>query len=255
MEETAMARRPYAPGLTATALLALCLGAAACHPKKLSDAVSAGAHVSTSDTLKGPVAIPARLDCPEQEGQLKRASAAGDGRRCDYTMPTGVVELSLVEAANGDTAALAPFKAAVDAALPRQAHGASATVSVSSEKAADGRDVNRVDMPFIHVSDDGRRSHVKILGMSIDSDSDSRHHDDEGSGASNTVADAPKGRESVYLLAGDPATPEGYHAVGYVARSDGQGRMVVALFRSRKGGADNNDHDLDALLQRNASKG
>jgi hypothetical protein len=247
-------------------LLASSVMIAGCHPKKLSDVVAAGAHISSSDTLDQPITVAAKLDCPADEGDLKLTAAAKDGQTCAYASPTGVVNLSLVEATGDEADALSRFKAEVDAAMPRQAHGENATVSVTTDKAADGRDVSRVDLPFVHVSDDGHRARIRLFGMAIDADSHHHHHhdaDDDGdddkgdsTGAdANVAVSGPKGRESVYLLAGDPATPQGYHAVGYVARGDGRGRMVVALFKSRNGDSDNHNHDLDALLDRNARKG
>ncbi|MGC1302244.1 MAG: hypothetical protein WA840_07710 [Caulobacteraceae bacterium] len=238
--------------------LLLLAGVAACHPKSLSQAksemIGGGAHISSAETLNEPVTVATRLDCPDAQGALKRTAVAADGRSCAYRSDRGVVELALVDTPNGDAeTALQPWKARTDAMLPHQASGA--TVAVVSEKGPDGRDVSKVDMPFIHVSDDGRRSHVKVFGITVDS-KDTPSKNETG------AADAGgHGREVVYILAGSPPSPEGYHAVGYIARGDGADRMVVATFKYLKEGAFNsgenhgNDRDLDALLDLNAKKG
>jgi hypothetical protein len=241
--------------LVCVGALLVCSGLTACHPKTLHQAkaelIGGGAHISAIDPIKEPVTIADKLNCPDEEGELKRTSAASDGRSCAYSSDRGVVQLSLMDAPNGDAGqALAPVKAGIDAMLPHQA--SAATVQVSSEN-INGHDVSKVDMPFIHVSDDGKRSHVRVFGINIDADDSSNK---TGEATSATA----HGHEFVYILAGAPASADGYHAAGYVARSDTDGKVVVATFKYRNGDnfvnhGEDHDSDLNALLDLNAKKG
>jgi hypothetical protein len=241
--------------LVCVGALLVCTGLTACHPKSVrqakADLIGGGAHISAIDPIKEPVTIADKLNCPDEEGELKRTSAASDGRSCAYSSDRGVVELSLMDAPGGDaTQALAPVRAGIDAMLPHQA--SAATVQVSSEN-VNGRDVSKVDMPFIHVSDDGRHSHVKVFGINIDADDDAKNK-------TGDVSSGPRASEYVYILAGSPASAEGYHAAGYVARSDAEGKVVVATFKYRNGDnfvnhGEDHDSDLNALMDLNAKKG
>lgn len=242
--------------LVCVGALLVCTGLTACHPKTIHQAkaelIGGGAHISAIDPIKEPVSIGDKLNCPEEEGELKRTSAASDGRSCAYSSDRGVVELSLMDTTNGDaTTALAPVRAGIDAMLPHQASGA--TVQVSSEN-INGHDVSKVDMPFIHVSDDGRRSHVRVFGINIDADNNSSKN------KTGEATATPHGSEFVYILAGSPPSSEGYHAAGYIARSDTSGKLVVATFKYRNGDnfvnhGDDHDSDLNALIDLNAHKG
>ena len=238
--------------LAAAACALVTLGA--CHPKSVAqvkdDMVKGGVHVSTTETIDAPVTVADTLTCPDAQGDLKLTGKAADGLSCTYKSEKGEVELSRV---SGDdaTAALAPIKARLDALLPKQAGGG--TINVVTEKGADGREKTNVDMPFLHVSDDGDRSHVKILGMTIDADSKDKKPE-------RAVSAGPHGRELVYVLAGDGKATGGYNAVGYVARGAATGPLVVGVFKYAKGGEwthgdHHTDHDLDALLDLNAKKG
>lgn len=243
-----MTIRPL-PIVAACALVAL----AACHPKSVAqvkdEMIKGGVHVSTSEPIDAPVTVADTLTCPDEEGALKLTGKAKDGLSCTYTSDKGQVELSRVA---DDGAGLAPIKASLDALLPGQAAGG--TINVVSEKGPDGREKTNVDMPFLHVADDGQRSHVKILGMTIDADSK------ESDRKAHAIPTGPHGRELVYVLAGDGKATGGYNAVGYVARGGESGPLVVAAFKYAKGdewnhGDDHHDHDLDALLDLNAKKG
>ncbi len=246
-----MTARPLPLAAFACAALAL----AACHPKSVREAkdemIHGGVHVSTSEPVDAPVTVSDTLTCPDTQGDLKLTAKAADGLSCSYKSDKGEVELSRVDGGDAD-AALAAIKAKLDALLPAQAKGG--TITVVSEKGPDGREKTNVDMPFLHVADDGERSHVKILGMTIDSDDHDRK-------STRTVSSGPHGRELVYVLAGDGKATGGYNAVGYIARGAATGPLVVGTFKYAKGDEwahgddEHHDHDLDALLDLNAKKG
>lgn len=223
------------------ALLSGMAGLAACHPKPLREAVRSGAmHVSTSEPLDGPVTVAARLTCPQDAGDWTRTAAAADGAACSYTSPKGVLDLALVSGPPGDpAAALAPERARLDALMPS---ARTAAMTVESRTDAQGRKVANVDMPFLHVRDDGAHKSVKILGFSVDK-TDGPGDRDEDDDAKPARPGA--GTKLVYLLAGADAAPGGYHAVGYEARGDASGRLVVASFKLARGGEVHSDGDDD----------
>ena len=249
--------------------------AAACHPKPIGRISRDGAmRISTEEPTKGPLTVARRLNCPEATADWTRESAAADGTSCSYTGPRGRLDLALTAVSGDDAAAaLAPNRAALDALIPSAQN---AMLKVDTAKGPDGREKANVDMPFLHVHDDGRHATVRMLGINIDGPS---HHMQGGSARVSTdtsngvhvnVAGGDKdddddkpavagaGAEMVYLLAGKPAGDSRYHAVGYIARADRAGRAVVATFKYYKGSHSEDDtHDdpgVKALLDLNTSR-
>lgn len=246
------------------ALLAVAAAAGACHPKSLKEAgreqFGGGLHLATTEPLKRPVTVAERLDCPDREGRLSRTAAAPDGRSCSYASDEQEVQLLRLDAgADGPAALLAPMRAEADALFPRQRDHASLTVV--SERGPDGQMVKRVDMPFLHVRKEGGVADVKMLGLHIHKKHD-RDSDDEWDEKPASSPASPTGVDYAYMLAGDSAAARGYHAAGYVARSDAEGRTVVASFKSKRfkhreeeHGDEHDDPDVQALLDLNARKG
>lgn len=253
--------------LALTLLAAAALTTTACNPRKLADVHigDGGVHVSTFEPLKTAVTVDARLDCPSEVGLLKRTAIAADGASCDYSSDKGVVHLSMVDAQTDPKVALGPLRDQLDGELPGVA--ANATIQVVSEKGVGGAEHTKVDMPFIHVEDDGQKSDVRLLGIHIKSDkSHRRDKDDDGDddgdavASDNTVAattpPADRGVELVYVLVSGKASPAGYHVMGYVAKGPPKGRLVVATFRYIKGektwsDGDRHDDDVDQLMSLN----
>ena len=120
-----------------------------------------------------------------------------------------------------------------------------------------GKKTTRVDMPFMHVEDDGGRGKVRMMGMTLNDD---KSHKVVRSDDDAAPARPGSGRDLIYLLAGDPGSAQGWHAVGYLARADTRGAVVAAAFRYRDGkhidadgdGVTRSDPDLRALLDLNA---
>ena len=245
--------RRLAHGALTAAVLAGVAALGACHPKPLSEAIGSSAmHVSTSEPLDGPVAVATKLTCPQDAGDWTRTAAAADGATCSYASPKGVLDLALVSGPPGDpAAALAPERARLDALMP-SARGAAMTVESRTD--AQGRKVANVDMPFLHVRDDGAHKSVRILGFSVDKTDRPGERDDDDDDAKPAKPGA--GTKLVYLLAGAGAAPGGYHAVGYEARGDARGRLVVASFKLARGGevhsGEDDDDGMAHLLALNA---
>ena len=233
------------PALAAAALLAAA-PLAACHPKPIGHVSGeAGVHVSTVAPTKTAITVADRLTCPQTVDAWTRVSAAADGRSCRYTGTRGEVDLAWLSGAPGDPSALlAPERARLDAMMPA---ARTAAIQVVDERTPDGRKVEKVDMPFLHVSTDGGHKSVSVMGFHV-SEHDRDGGDPDDDKAMPTVTGA--GAKLVYVLAGARPAPGGWHAVGYDARVDAQGRAVVATFRYAKGDhADDDAEDgLDALL-------
>ncbi len=249
-------------------------GAAACHPKPIGRLGRDGAmRISTAEPTKGPLTVARRLNCPDATEDWTRESAAVDGTSCSYTGSRGRLDLTLAQVGDDASSALASNRSALDALIPSAQN---AMLKVDTARGPDGREKANVDMPFLHVHDDGRHATVKMLGINIDGPS---HHMQGGSARVSTdasdgvhvdVADGDKddddnkpavagaGTEMVYLLAGKPAGDSRFHAVGYIARADRSGRAVVATFKYFKGAHSEDDtHDdpgVKALLDLNSSR-
>jgi hypothetical protein len=257
-------------GLLAVSVLAL----AACHPKDIKHSDFAKVDISThsdssdSDEDKGPaLKTVATLDCPDHEGALTRTAQSPDGKSCDYQGPGDeTVNLSLV-ALDGKTPieAVSAVKAELKGLVNVQA--ANSPISVDASK-DDGGDHAKVDMPFLHVDAHGKKANVNIMGFNIDADDDKGTATVKGDlpGIHNAVVHAgPGGAEIlaedvgktnaslVYILAGDKAGPQGYHAVGYVAKGPAAGPLVMAKFRAKQGhhGSEDEHGDLGRLIDRN----
>ncbi len=239
-------------------------GLAACNPKPLAQANFAGGggggvHVATSEAMPGAVSVSDKLECPAEVGSLTRTGAAADGGSCDYKSEKGLVHLALTDNAGDAKAALAPLRAELDGELPGVAQ--KATIQVITDRDATGNKSTKVDMPFLHVDESGGKSHVRLMGMTIDSDktktdkADDQDDDDKAAAASATPA-KDRGVELVYVLVGGKPSSQGFHVVGYVAKGPPQGKLVVATFRYAKGDhgfdkGDRHDDDVDQLMKLN----
>ena len=243
--------------LSGVAAAALALGA--CHPL-------VRVHHSGGFHSSGPITVVDKLDCPQTEGKLTRIAAAADGQSCQYKGPEAEdVTLTRVVLAAGQTpkAALTPVETALQGLIKRG--GGTGLVNVTSDESAGGDKAN-VDLPGIHIRSDGGKSQVKIFGVTIDSDDEhdkATVHAGSGDkqatvnaddhGATIRADDTSNGNvETVFILAGDPATADGYHAVGYIARGPAAGPLVVAQFKSKHEHQHGHQDNLDDLIRRNA---
>ncbi len=169
-------------GLAGAGVVAIAVALGACHPAKLGQGRNRGDR---------PVTVADRLDCPEEQGSLKRTIQAPDGRSCIYVGDDGEqVTLSYL-ALDGKTpeAALAPMEASFHALVPRAdtsdqessvttalPNGLNVTTS-TSRTSDDGEDDGNRAAPA--VKDDagsapGKRDHVAINlpGLHIDAGDD-----------------------------------------------------------------------------------
>lgn len=227
------------------AAIGLVLGLAACNPPQ---------HKSRARIFgfeKRPMKVADRLDCPEHEGRLTRLSQAADGRSCDYAGPGDEqVTLSLLQiGGQGPQAALQPLEAQLKSEAPAAAATASGPPARIAAESGNGHDHAKIDLPGFHIDADGDKAKIQLPGVSINAAGDDAQIHTSLGGVKNAVINAhhggaeiragtvdANGADLVYVLASDEAGPQGYKAVGYIARGPASGPLVVATFKAKHGG-------------------
>ena len=207
-----------------------------------------------------PLRAVARLDCPETEGDLTRASAAADGRACLYRNEDGAeVELRLAALDGRPAEALfGPLEAELRALVPPP----QGVPAPPAPPAAPG-EKSTVRLPGLTIEADDERARIRMPGVSIDAGDDKAQiRTTEGDGSTVIVNAADEGAEirsrrdddegvrQSYVLARDDAPARAWHAVGYEARGPKGGPLVIAVIRQRENG-DAFD-DAKDLVKRNA---
>ena len=250
-----------------TALIALAgasaLALTACHPKELHRSGFHGwSSVGADD--RHPMKTVATLDCPEHEGDLTRTAQGADGKSCDYEGPRDeTVHLALVALdGKSPTDAMDPIKTELKGLIP--APNTNGPVAVEASKDGEGHDRAKVDLPFFHVDADGDRADVKIFGTTIHANGKNAEVHTNMGLKNTTVHAGPGGAEVVaedvgdnnaslvYVLAGENPGPQGYKAVGYIARGPKAGPLVVGEFKAKDGHHGNEEHgDIGRLIERN----
>ena len=238
-----------------------------------------------------PLRAISKLDCPDKQGELRRLSAAADGRSCVYEGRNAEVTLRLVALNGGDAeAALAPIEADLKTLMPAMQAPAPPPPPGSKTHG----DTARVRLPGIRIDahDDG--ADIKIGGLSINANDGSAEvrvaknvtvrdgdatrkttervsgggssvkvdasTDDEGDIAIRADDDGAQIRQrkpgdgvrATLILASDKAA-SGYRLVGYEARGPKGGPLAVAVVKAK--GRDGSDHDvfddMKTLVRRN----
>ncbi|MDP1632110.1 MAG: hypothetical protein Q8L66_11900 [Caulobacter sp.] len=196
--------------------------------------------------------VVSKLDCPETQGELKRVSAAADGRSCAYSADGAEVNLTIVPLENGDAAAaLAPIEAQLRTLMPARA----------ADKAgvkADAGDDEQVDirLPGISIRANDAGANINVAGARINASDDSaeirisRNVDIEREGRGDRRRD--EGVFSRLILASDKSTTD-WKMVAYDARGPKGGPLVVATLKARADGDGDHDvlDDVDDLVRLN----
>lgn len=216
-----------------------------------------------------PLVVADHLNCPENQGWLKRMSVSADGTACEYRRQDGeqvtLTRLPLV--GQSPQVALAPIEAALKAQLPpRQDKSAAPDVKASGDG---DKDTARIDVPGVHIDAHGNKAEVRVFGVTVDADGDNDKAnvnaglgsnkavvsaDDNGAEVRATDIDASNAN-MVLVLASDKPGPSGLRTVGYIARGPVSGPLLVAQFKSAE--HHNNlgdDHDVRRLLDLNLSR-
>ncbi|HQR88397.1 MAG: hypothetical protein B7Z44_09035 [Caulobacter sp. 12-67-6] len=218
---------------------------------------------------RDPVRVISRLDCPENQGDLKRVSVAADGLSCAYAGIDAEVQLRLVSLNGGDAEdALAPIEADLKTLMP-------SVTPVTELKAGDGRDRNKtsIHLPGVRIDASDGGADIKIGNITINSNEGGASEvkinknvtartDEAGDGAVSIRAsdDGAEVRHSkrgdsirsTLILASDKATSS-YRVVGYEARGPKEGPLAIATIKAKN--RDSGDHDvfndMKALVRHN----
>lgn len=235
----------------------------------------------------------AKLQCPGKEGDLTRVSISSDGKTCAYRSSDGAeVSLELV-ATNGDAqGALAKVETELrstpgplspdaeaaqadvagkiaEAAAAKATMGAMAAevARVQAEAAADagisisGHDsdgdsggVTRVDLPGVHISEDGENANVRIGPLKVDASGEDTmvniYRDVRMRG--EALSTKKRGLRATFIYTGKDL-PAGYRYVGYEAGGPKTGPLTIAKIRSKidTESGDRIHHDVQELVRRN----
>ena len=226
------------------------------------------------------MSVGALLDCPENQGDLKRVDVAADGRSCRYADSDGREARLMLLDLGGKSArdALSPTEAELKALVPAAVAptpptpptlAANATSDDDDDKDDSGsHDHTRIDLPGIHIEANGdKTAHIRAFGQTIDAHGKDAviHGAWNGKEAVINAHDGGAeiragwfGEKSVdanYLLASDQAGPSGVHAAGYVAKGPATGPLVVGVEISKtdedRHNRDEKYRDLRRLVDRN----
>lgn len=263
--------------LTLLAAVASLVALAACSPR-----IDARHDRSPRPGRHEPLRAISKLDCPDRQGELKRASVAADGQSCVYEGRNAEVTLRLVTLNGGDAeAALAPIEADLKTLMP--AMKAPPPPPPPGEKARG--ESARIDLPGVKIDAHDKGADIKIGGLTINandgsaevkvsknvtirdggrekriseraSDSGSKSTvsvksstDDEGDIDIHANDDGAQIRQRrrgdgvrATLILASDKAASGYRVVGYEARGPKGGPLAVAVVKAR--GRDGSDHDV-----------
>ena len=226
-----------------------------------------------------PLRVISKLDCPEQQGELKRVSVAADGQSCAYSGQNAEVTLKLVALNGGDAeGALAPIEADLKTLMPTMR-----TPAPPPPGAKHDGETAQVRLPGIRIDAHDKGADIRIGGLTINANDGSAEvkvaknvtirdgdttkkisertsgggstvnvnttTDDEGEVDIHANGDGAQIRQNkrgdgvraTLILASDKAT-SGYRVVGYEARGPKGGPLAVAVVKAK--GRDGSDHDV-----------
>lgn len=227
-----------------------------------------------------------KLHCPPSQGELTRASVSGDGKACAYRSQDGAeVSLELIPVAGGPEATLAKIEtelraspgdgasnasevtaaiadvarakadlAAISAEVARVQAEASRDAGVAISTSGDKEGGDSIDLPGVHISENGDGGKVRIGPLKVDSDGDDTtvniYRDVRMRG--EALSREKRGLRATFIYTGKDL-PSGYRYVGYEAGGPKSGPLTVAKVRSKIGAKSGDDinHDVQELVRRN----
>jgi hypothetical protein len=228
---------------------------------------------TSSDT---PMRAVSRLTCPEDQGSLRRVSAAADGRTCAYEGSGGVRVALRIVPLDGERpdSALAPVEAELRALMPVRpprtpgGDGSGDTVNVripgvNIDADDDGAEIS---IGGVHVNAGGDRAQVRLDSDGAEEDGPERGRrpvvrrtstrgdvmiDARQDGAEVRVTAPGRSVRMTYILASSNRGPQGDRLVAYEARGPRGGPLVVATLRSRDDSHSAPIAAMKALVRRN----
>lgn len=226
-----------------------------------------------------------KLQCPSVQGELTRVSVSGDGKTCAYRSADGAeVNLELIPVSGSAEATLAALETELrasagdaqktlddTAAIADAAKAKADLASISAEVArvqaeakrdagvdisivSDKEDGDRIDLPGVHISENGDGGKVRIGPLKVDSDGDDTtvniYRDVRMRG--EALSREKRGLRATFIYTGKDL-PSGYRYVGYEAGGPKTGPLTVAKIRSKSGekSGDDINHDVQELVRRN----
>lgn len=116
-----------------------------------------------------PLRVITKLDCPEQQGDLRRVSVAADGLSCVYGGDNAEVTLRLVALNGGDAeAALAPIEADLKTLMPAMRSAPPPTPPANGGKPGKPRGESaKINLPGIRIDAHDKGADIKIGGLTI----------------------------------------------------------------------------------------
>lgn len=220
----------------------------------------------------------AKLDCPETQGDLARASVAADGKSCVYRDGGTDIELRLValtgtvdQTLEGverslltDPDASKTASTALDTAARAVAAEAAAAAKTAADDARwegsesragsnDGDEVS-IDLPGVQIEANDDSAQVSIAGMHInatDGEAVIRRRDTVRL-KGESLSREKRGVRASFIRTGKDL-PGGWRYVGYEAAGPRTGPITVAVIRSRSehGKISGLEGDLTRLVRRN----
>lgn len=196
--------------------------------------------------------VVSKLDCPEQQGHLKRVSVAADGLSCGYAADGVEVTLRLLRLQGGDAAgALKPVEAELRALMPAPPPAAGAPATASAD--ADDEEVD-IQVPGVNIKAGDAGAQIRVGDATIDADDDGaeirvqRNVTVDGDTVETERRRHRRKDDGVYarfILASDK-TPGDWAVVGYEARGPKGGPLVVAVLKAKRGKDSDDDSFSDA---------
>jgi len=224
-----------------------------------------------------------RLDCPDRQGGLVRASEASDGKSCTYAdgervhvqlklIPINVDAETTLQPIEDDLRKLAPIdedgdhdEDADQPPTPDRPSGAG-PAPPSPPTPPRSRDEVNINLPGVHIHAGDERANIRVGGINIDADDKTntahirgrhgRHGDfsvdaSDGGAIVRSRSRGPDVRQTL-VLASDKPGPDGWRAVGYEAHGPRGGPLVVAVVQSKAEDHDDLFDEVKALVRRNA---
>lgn len=232
-------------------------------------------------SLREPLRVIDRLDCPEKQGALRRVSVAADGQSCAYESPTASVDLRLVRLNGGDAeAALSPIEAELKGVMPPPPPAPKPPHDTKG-----GKNHASIHLPGVTIDAHDDAADIRIGHLTINSDGGAAEvkvnknvsvKGDDGQGTVNITADDEHGEgdvairanengaeirakkggrgdvRSTLIIANDKA-PKGFRLAGYEARGPKGGPLAVAVVKAKTRDTDDHDlfKDMKALVRHN----
>lgn len=244
---------------TAVLFAAAAVGLSACAPP----------YVHRADQRLKPIS---RLDCPDSQGDLTRASQSSDGTSCGYTSTGGAsVQLKLTPVSGNPEAVVLPLEAQLKTELPPPPPPP--TAPPASSTPADDHDKVDINLPGVSIHADNQGARIRAPGVHIDADDQHAQVHVAGQAPNQVFGPPERGQVTVdandngavihalsfgpnfqedLILVSKAPGPQGWRTVGYEALGPRSGPLVLATVRSKSDEHDELFNEVRALVRRAA---